>query len=710
MDLNRKDFSIDIGGRELTLEVSKIGEQANAAVLGTYGGTTVLVTVVMGKTDRDIDYLPLTVDYEEKFYAAGKIIGSRFVRREGKASDEAILSGRLVDRTIRPLFDHRIRRDIQVVVTIVSYDEENDPDLAALISASTALGISNIPWNGPVAGVKVAKIGDRMTINPKISELRAENLNFETFVSGVKGKINMVELGGSDAKESDILSAFEMASGEIDRIIEFEEKIIKEIGKPKDKVTLFEPEPVLRKLVEEFLKDKLASAIYVKDKVERQNNYETLGEALVDYLKEKGYSGKELSQANYVFNNKTDEMVHEKVIESNERPDGRALDEVRDLHAEAGILKRTHGSAIFVRGNTQALVVATIAPPGAEQLVETMEYSGKRRFMLHYNFPPYSVGETGFFRGPSRRDIGHGALAEKAIRPLIPSKDKFPYTIRVVSEILSSNGSSSMATVCGASLALMDAGVPIKKPAAGIAMGLMLNPSTGSGQAGSYKILTDIQGPEDHHGDMDLKVAGTRDGVNAIQMDVKIEGLTLEILEKTLAQAKKARLEILDFTDKVLDKPRPELSPFAPRVLTIDIDPTRIGEVIGPGGKVINAIIARTGATTIDIEESGRVYVAASNPEAAASAIKEIEGIMKSFEVGDIVEGEVVRILEFGAIVDLGGGKDGMIHVSELRDGFVKKVEDVVGINDHVRAKVIKVENGKIGLSLRQVRALSTDN
>lgn len=697
MDLNKRKFTLQVAGREMALEVSQIGEQANAAVLGTYGDTTVLVTVVAGKTDRDIDYLPLTVDYEEKFYAAGKIIGSRFIRRESRPSDDAILSGRLVDRTIRPLFDHRIRRDIQVVVTILSYDEENDPDLVALISASTAIAISDIPWNGPVAGVRVMKIGNDYILNPSISQLKDGELVFETFVSGVKGRINMIELAGNDANEKEILTAFEKASNEIDRIIDWQEGIIKEIGKSKESVQFFKPKDELETLVKEFTKDKLEEAIYVKDKVLRQNNLSELKKELMFYLSESGFSGKDLSDASYVFENQVDRMVHDKIIESEKRPDGRAIDEVRELYAEAGVLPRTHGSALFIRGNTQALAVVTLAPPGAEQLVETMEFSGKRRFMLHYNFPPYSVGETGSFRGPSRRDIGHGALAEKAIRPLIPTKDKFPYTIRVVSEILSSNGSSSMATVCGASLALMDAGVPIKKPAAGIAMGLMM-------QGAKFKVLTDIQGPEDHYGDMDLKVAGTRDGVNAVQMDVKIEGLTLEILEKALEQAKKARIEILNFTDKVLDKPREELSPFAPRVLTIDIDPTRIGEVIGPGGKVINAIIARTGATTIDIEESGRVYVAASSPEAAEAAIKEIGGIMKSFEVGDIVEGEVVRILEFGAIVDLGGGKDGMIHVSELKDGFVKKVEDVIRISDHVRAKVIKVENGKIGLSLRQVR------
>ncbi|HUY69518.1 MAG TPA: polyribonucleotide nucleotidyltransferase, partial [Candidatus Tyrphobacter sp.] len=388
-------------------------------------------------------------------------------------------------------------------------------------------------------------------------------------------------------------------------------------------------------------------------------------------------------------------LVHEKILTEEKRPDGRGLSEVRDLYVEAAPFPRTHGSALFIRGNTQALAMVTLAPPGAEQMVETMERSGKRRFMLHYNFPPFSTGETGPFRGPGRREIGHGALAEKALSRLIPSKDEFPYTIRVVSEILSSNGSSSMATVCASALALMDAGVPIKKPAAGIAMGLM------TGEDGRYKVLTDIQGPEDHHGDMDLKVAGTRDGVTAIQMDVKIAGVSVEILEKTLLQAAEARKFILDQMEKVLDRPRPELNKLVPKIILINIKPIHIGEVIGPGGKVINGIIERTGAVSIDIEEDGRVFVAAKTKEAAEKAVAEIMAIAKDYEIGDIVEGKIIKILDFGAIVDL-GGRDGMIHVSELKNGYVSKVEDVVRLGDSVRVKVIKIENGKIGLSLKQ--------
>ena len=460
-------------------------------------------------------------------------------------------------------------------------------------------------------------------------------------------------------------------------------------------VKLAEPSAELRAKINEFLKDKLEETIYVKDKTERGTKLRALKAELEAQLQQE--EGLDISGADALFEETLDAVVHENIIGKEKRPDGRKLDEVRELYAELNIFKRLHGSAFFVRGNTQALAVTTLAAPGAEQLVETMEISGKRRFMLHYNFPPYSVGEIGRMGGPGRREIGHGNLAEKAVRALIPSQEEFPYTIRVVSEILSSNGSSSMASVCAAMLSLMDAGVPIKKPAAGIAMGLMSNAK------GDYKVLTDIQGPEDHYGDMDCKVAGTKDGVTAMQMDVKIEGITVQILTETLAQAKKARLEILKFMESVIREPRKEISVYAPIILKTSINPEKIGELIGPGGKMINSIIESTGVETIDVEQDGKVFVAADNIENARAAIAWIDGLMKELQVGEIVEGSVVKILEFGAIVDIGGGKDGMIHVSELKEGFVKKVEDVVKVGDFVRAKVIKVENGKIGLSLKSM-------
>jgi len=707
MDLQKQQFTTEIAGQTLKLEVSRIAEQANAAVLGTYGDTSVLVTAVMAEKDSDKDYLPLVIDYEERFYAAGKIIGSRFIRREGRPSEEAILSGRLVDRSLRPLFDQKLRRDIQIIVTVLSYDEENDPDFVALITASAALSISDIPFGGPVAGIKLARLSNgQVILNPANSIIKErDNLSFEAFISGTRGKINMIELAGNEAKEEEIIKAFEIGQEEIRRLIEFQERIAKEIGRPKIEYGYDNDyDNDLRTKIQEYLKDKLEEAVYTTEKIDRQNKISVLKEELKKYLIEDGLGDKDLSRADLLFEEEIDKLVHKNIIELGKRPDGRALDEIRPLYAEVGLFKRLHGSALFVRGSTQALAVVTLAAPGAEQLIETMEVSSKRRFMLHYNFPPYCVGEIGRLGAPGRREIGHGALAEKALRPLIPSQEEFPYTIRVVSEILSSNGSSSMATVCACSMALMDAGVPIKKAVAGIAMGLMVNQQPTTNNKQRYKILTDIQGPEDHHGDMDCKVAGTTDGITAIQMDVKIEGITLEILKQTLIQAKKARLEILEVMNKAINKPRSEISPFAPKVSIVEIKPEQIGEVIGPGGRVINTIIADTGVTSIDIEQTGKVFVAGPDYEKVKAAISTIKGITKEFKIGDIIEGEVVKILDFGAIVDLGAGKEGMIHISELKNGFVQKVEDVVKVGDVVKVKIIKVENGRIGLSLKALK------
>ena len=685
MDLKRKQFKTEFAGKQLVLEVSSFAGQANAAVIGRYGDTAVLVTAVMSEKDKDADYFPLIVDYEERFYAAGKILGSRFIRREGRPSEDAILSGRLIDRTIRPLFDQRIRREVQVVVTILELGEESDLEFITLLAASAALSISDIPWAGPVAGVKI------------FHNWPSEK-GFVSFVAGTAGRINMIEMEGIDADESEIAKKFDAAQKDISILIEWQKKIVKEVGKPKANIRFAEPDAALVKFVKDFLKDKLEAAIFSKKKQEQQAKAAELRESLKESVVAANLSDGADKIADHLFDVETDELVHRKLLEEGERPDGRKLDEVRDLYGEVGILKRTHGSALFVRGDTQALVVTTIAPPGSEQLMENMRFSGKRRFMLHYNFPPYSTGEVGRVGNPGRREIGHGALAEKAVRNLIPSQEEFPYAIRVVSEIVSSNGSSSQATVCGTSMSLMDAGVPIKKAVAGIAMGLM------TGKKGEYKVLTDIQGPEDHHGDMDFKVAGTADGVRAIQMDVKIDGITNQMLVDGLAQAKKARLEILKVMNSVLDASRKQVSQYAPVVLTMTINPDKIGEVIGPGGKVINGIIAKTGALTIDIEQTGKVFIAGANREKAEAAYREVESIVKDYKIGDIVEGPIVKILDFGAIVQFGPNRDGMIHVSELKQGFVKKVEDVVKLGDFVKAKVIKVDpDGRVGLSLKQL-------
>lgn len=698
MSIQKQQFSTEVGGKTLVLEFSPLADQTNGAVLVKYGETAVLVSIVMSEEESSVDYMPLKVDYEERFYAAGKIIGSRFIRREGRPSEEAILSGRLVDRVIRPLFDSRIRREIQVVVTVLSYDEENDPDFLGLIGSSIALGISDVPWNGPAAGVRVAKIKDDFKINPDNSLMQQEGLAFETFVAGVENKINMIELGGNEALEEEIIKAFEIAQKEINKLVNFQKEIIEKIGRSKASVALFEFDEKLKSAVSEFLTNRLEKAIYNnQNKDDYHSKLSKLKEELFSQLREK-FEDPDLKSADLLFEKEIDKIVHKNILEKELRPDGRRLDEIRELKGEVGIFSRTHGSAIFFRGGTHALAITTLAPPGAEQIIETMEVSTKRRFMLHYNFPPYSVGEIGSFRGPGRREIGHGALAEKAIRPLIPSIEKFPYTIRVVSEILASNGSSSMATVCASSLSLMDAGVPIKKAAAGIAMGLML------GSDGNYKILTDIQGPEDHHGDMDFKVAGTNSGVNAIQMDVKVEGITLEIIEKALAQARQARLQILKFMDGILAKPRPNLSPYVPIILSCEVNPERIGDIIGSGGKTIKNLIKKFELVDISIEENGRIFVSAHKKENAAAALEEIKFLTREFRVGEIVEGEVVKILDFGAIVDLGGGQSGMIHISELKNGFVKNIEDVVKKGDVVRAKIIKIdEEGHIGLSLKQL-------
>lgn len=678
MDLERKTYTTELNGEPIKLEISKLAGKANAAVLGQHGDTVVLAAVVMGDKDTTGDFFPLTVDYEERFYAAGKIIGSRFIRREGRPSDEAVLSGRLIDRTIRPLFDPRLRREMQVTVTILSYDEVHDPDMISLLATSTALAISDIPWNGPVAGVSKNKLRPDGSVHHK------------TFFAGPGEGINMIELEATEIGEDEALALFDEAERDIKKLIEFEKKIAKEIGKPKVAVSLAVPEERVKDIVHGFISKGFADAIKNK----------TLGDlksALMDHLKESGEPGEVLMQADALYEDTIDKFVHDEAMKHERRPDGRKLDEVRELHAEVGLFRRTHGSGLFLRGETQILAVTTLATPAAEQLIETMETTGRRRFMLHYNFPSFSTGETKKRGGgPGRREIGHGALAQKALVNMIPTKDEFPYTIRVVAETLSSNGSSSMASTCAASLSLMDAGVPLKKHVAGIAMGLML------GEKGEYKVLTDIQGPEDHHGDMDCKVAGTRDGITAIQMDVKVEGITKEIFRDTLENAKRARLHILETMEKTLEKPRENVSSFAPTIQILAIPKEKIGLVIGGGGKTINGLIAMAGGqVAIDIEEDGKVYVSGLDSNLVTQTMKSIEGIVREYHPGEIVEGTVVKLLDFGAIVDLGGGQDGMIHISELKDGFVKKVDDVVKLGDRVRAKVLRAEEGKIGLSLK---------
>ncbi len=698
------NFKTEIEGKELSVELGKLAQQASGSALVKYGQTEVLVTVVMTKNPSDKNYLPLIVDYEEKFYAAGKIKGSRWIKREGRPTDEAILTGRLVDRAIRPLFNQKIRNEIQIVPTVLSFDGENDPGLPALIGASVAISISNIPWQGPVAGISIGQAEkEQWIITPTLSA--KERSGSEIFIAGIEKNnevlINMMEGQAPEIPEDKLIEGINFAKKYIKNLLDFQKTIIKEINPQKRIIEEPEIDPELKKEVEEFINDKLEKALYKPGKKQMMEEVNKLKEDLLYFIQGKYENDEEkINQTADLFEEKINQLVHENILKHNKRPDGRKLDEFRKVTTEVGVLPRTHGSGLFKRGETQVLSVVTLGSPGAEQYLDQMELEGTKRFMHDYNFPPFSVGETGPMRGPGRRDISHGALAERALKPVVPDKETFPYTVRVVSEVLASNGSSSMASVCASTLALLDAGVPIKTNVSGIAMGLMTDNE-------NYKILTDIQGPEDHHGDMDLKIAGTRKGITALQMDVKINGVNLQILKDTFKQAKKARIEILDTMEKTIKKPRPELSPFAPRVYSLQVNPNRIRDIIGPGGKTINEITSETGAT-IDIEDSGLVFVTSDNAESAKKAIGWIKSLTREIKVGEVFQGKVIKIADFGAFIELTPGQEGLLHISELgpRDASgqiqrIKKVEDVLHQGDRVSVKVKRIdEAGKIALSL----------
>jgi len=694
-------FKLQIGGRELKIEIKNLAEMATGSCQVQYGDTLVLATVVISEEEREgIDFFPLTVDYEERYYAAGKILGSRYIRRESRPSDEAILTSRLIDRAIRPLFPKDLKREVQIVITCLSWDRENDPDIIGLIAASLVLSLSKIPWSGPISVARVGKIGNEFILNPTYEE--REKSELDLVITGVEKSneilINMMETEASEISEEVILKAAEWAIPHLKKLIDFQNQIIKEAGEEKISIETPPKDSELEKEIKEFLGDRLEKALYQPKKTERMEDVNQLKEELVYYIEGKYPGMGKQSYARDFFEKEIERLVRENVIGAEKRPDGRKLDEIREIHCEAGILPRTHGSGLFCRGQTKSLSILTLGAPGDVKLLEGMEIVGKKRFMHHYNFPPYSTGEIKPIRGPGRRDIGHGMLVEKALLPLIPSFDEFPYTIRIVSEILSSNGSTSMASVSSSSLALMDAGVPIKKPATGIALGLMENAK------GDYKILTDIQGPEDHHGDMDFKVAGTREGITAIQMDVKIAGINSKILKEVLEQGKSARLQILEKMKKVLEKPRPELSPFAPKILTLQINPEKIREVIGPGGRVINEIIKEC-VVSIEVEDTGKIFVTAEKEEAVKKAISWIKNITREVKVGEIFQGKVKRILDFGAFVEILPGQEGLIHISQLAPYRVEKVEDVVKVGEILPVKVISIdEQGRINLSLKEAK------
>ncbi|XOB42774.1 MAG: polyribonucleotide nucleotidyltransferase [Candidatus Nealsonbacteria bacterium] len=696
-------LKLEIAKRNLIVEITDLAEQSNGSVFVQYGETMVLATAVISSRETHLDYFPLSVNYEEKFYAAGKIKGPRYIKREGRPTDEAICNSRLIDRAIRPLFDKKIKRDVQVITTILSWDAENDPDILGLLGASLALSISDIPWQGPLAAVRVGRIENKFTLNPTYEQLKESDMNlvFSAVEKEKKVLVNMIEGSFNEIDDSLILDAYKFAELHLKKIIDFENKIIQKTG--KEKIVIPEPvkETELENEINKILKDKLEKALFQKDKKLRKHEINQLKEQVIVFAKD-NYPEK-INRAIEFFDKQIKKIVRTNILEKGERIDGRKLNEIRKLDSKVGLIPRTHGSSMFSRGQTKSLSILTLGAPGDVQLLEGMEVVGKKRFMHHYNFPPYSVGETRPIRGPGRREIGHGILAEKSLAPLIPSSDEFPYTIRIVSEILSSNGSTSMASVCSSSLALMDAGVPIKAPVAGISIGLVIEPGVKfPNNQTNYKILTDIQGPEDHNGDMDFKLAGTKKGATAIQMDIKIGGITEKILKESLEEAKKSRIEILNEMKKTIEKPRSKLSSYAPRILVLQIDPEKIGKVIGPGGKIINEIIEEC-SVSIDIEDSGKVFITAEKEDAAKKAVDWIKDITREVKVGQIFQGKVTRILTFGAFVEILPGQEGLIHISKLAPYRVEKVTDIVKIGDAVEVKIISIDQqGRIDLSLNQ--------
>lgn len=704
---SNQDYKITLGDKEISFELTSLAEQANGKVLVRMGDTVALVTAVMSHYPLDnLPFFPLTVEYEERFYAAGKILGSRYMRREGKPSDEAVVTARLIDRAVRPLFPEGFNREVQVICTVLSWDAKNDPDIMGLMGASLALSTSNIPFAGPVGVVRIGRVDENFILNPTYEERLKSDLDF-VLAATLKDNetlFNMIEAEGQEVPEDIFQAALEFAEPHLAKLIEFQQKIAKEQGKEK---VIFEAPGSDSELIrecEEFLGDRVKKALFTGEKLLRMEAVNDLKAELAYYIEGK-FSGQEKANPSKdYFESEIDRLIHEAALKEGKRVDGRRLDELREVSGEVNLLPRTHGSGLFVRERTKTLSLVTLGAPGDQRLIEGMEFIGKKRFMHHYNFPPYAPGEVKPMRGPGRREIGHGMLAEKALLPIIPSSDQFPYTIRIVTEVVSSNGSTSMAAACSSTLALLDAGVPIKRPVAGISMGVMI-----AENGKDYALLTDIQGPEDHHGDMDFKVAGTKEGITAVQLDVKIQGISKQIFKETLAAAKETRYKILDTViEKLLPEPRKELSPFAPRIIILKIKPEKIGMVIGPGGKTINKIMDETGVE-IDIDDSGEVFITTDNAEMAQKASDMVRGIVKEVEVGELYEGKVRKIMDFGAFVEILPGHDGLVHISQLADARVEKVTDVVNVGDVIPVKVIKIDDlGRIDLSLKEAKKQQT--
>lgn len=683
-----KSFRMELAGRPLIVETGKMAKQASGAVLVRYGETVVLVTSTASKEAREgMDFFPLTVDYEEKMYAVGKMPGG-FLRREGRPGNSAILNARLIDRPIRPLFDKRCRNDIHVMATVLSVDYDNAPELCGMLGASASLGISDIPWDGPIAGVRVGRVDGKFVINPTQEQLKVSTLSIT--VAGSETAILMVEGGAQEAPEEDVLDAIMFGHETIKELVAFQKKIIEEVGKPKRTLIFPEIPEEIKTAIYAYAERPLKEAIFNPDKLTREAHMEEVRKEAEAHFKEiYPENGSDIAEC---LNHLTKEIVRHMISVDKIRPDGRALDEIRPISCEVGLLPRVHGSALFTRGQTQALTITTLAPMSETQIIDDLTQETEKRYIHQYNFPSYSVGETKSSRGPGRREIGHGALAERALIPVIPTVEEFPYAIRVVSEILESNGSSSQASVCGSTMSLMNAGVPIKAPVAGIAMGLV-------NEGEHFTILTDIQGMEDALGDMDFKVAGTAKGITAIQMDIKIHGLSREILLAALQQAQKGRMFILGRMAECIDKPAEHLSPYAPKIITLTIPVDRIRDVIGSGGKIINKIISETGVK-MDVEEDGHVYIATPDEEAAQRAKKWVEELTHEVQVGETYLGKVTRLMKFGVFVEILPGKEGMVHVSQLATRRVEKPEDVVHEGDEIMVKVTEIDDkGRINLS-----------
>ncbi len=686
-------FKTTWGGRPLQIEVGQLAKQANGAVLVRYGDTVVLSAAVASKEAKDTDFFPLTINYEEKMYAAGKIPGG-FIKREGRPSTEATLTARLIDRPIRPMFAEGFRNEVQVTNIVMSVETDCSPAMAAMLGSSLALSISDIPFDGPIAGVEVGRVNGEYVLNPTVEQ--AEQTDIELTVAGTKQAINMVESGAKEVSEEDMLGALLFGFDAIKELVAFQEEIVQAVGKEKMEVTLLQVDEVLKKEIFDASYATMKAAVMTEEKLAREDNIEQVKIDIREAYAEK-FAGHEdedhlLKEVKQITEDLEKDVVRELITIDKIRPDGRKLDEIRPLSSEVSLLPRVHGSGLFTRGQTQALSACTLAPLGEHQIIDGLGVEVSKRFIHHYNFPQFSVGSTGRAGSPGRREIGHGALGERALAQVIPSEEEFPYTIRLVAEVLESNGSSSQASICAGTLALMDAGVPIKAPVAGIAMGLV---SDGE----NYTILTDIQGLEDHLGDMDFKVAGTKDGITALQMDIKIQGITEQILTEALTQAKQARMEILEELTSTIAAPREELSQYAPKIEMIQIEPAKIKDVIGKGGDTINGIIDETGVK-IDIDQDGKVSIASADAEMIKKAIKIIEDLTKEVKVGEVYLGKIVRIEKFGAFVNLIKGKDGLVHISQLANDRVNKVEDVVKLGDEILVKVTEIDKqGRVNLS-----------